>query len=112
MIKERREYSRIEVSWPVSIIASQGLIDGEVRNICFEGALIRCSELADFDEALELSIAIPEQDYLPISASAEIVWSRTDDSEDRSFKPICDLGVRFVEISEEDLRLLSNTVLF
>lgn len=111
MDKEKREYSRVEVSWPVSIIASKGLVEGEVKNICFEGALIRCSELADVDEALELNIVIPEQDYLSISVGVEIVWSKTHESEDRS-QTTYDLGVRFVEISEEDLQLLSNTVLY
>ena len=111
MDRERREYSRVEISWPVIIISSKGLIDGEVKNICFEGALIRCSELADVHETLELNTVIPEQDYLSISAGVEIVWSRTLEGEDRSHTRY-DLGVRFVEISEEDLQLLSNTVLY
>ena len=112
MERERRDYSRVEVCWPASIIASHGLIDGEVKNICFEGALIRCRDLAEVDDVLELNIVIREQDQLSISASAEKVWSRIHQSRDMSPTPASDLGVRFVEISEDDLRLLSNTALY
>jgi hypothetical protein len=56
--EQRREHSRVEVCWPMSIFRSQGPIEGEVRNISLTGALIRCLEIPDPDEALRLGIEI------------------------------------------------------
>ena len=109
MERERREYSRVEVSWPVSVLTAQGIIDGEVRNISFGGACIKCQELPNPDEALDLNILIPEQDYSSVSANAEVVWSKTDDTNTSS--PPSQLGIRFLDISDEDLRLISRTAL-
>jgi hypothetical protein len=76
----------------MSIFRSQGPIEGEVRNISLTGALIRCLEIPDPDEALRLGIEIDIQDY---------------DSDYYSYL----LGVHFTEISEKDLRFLASRIL-
>ena len=103
--RERRQYSRVELSWSASINTAQGLIIGEIKNISQSGALIHCRELPNPDEAFELTIEIPEY-VLPILASAKIV--RLDTHISNSGSPSYDLAVRFLKISEEDLRLLSH----
>ena len=107
--RERREYSRVEVSWPVGMLTSAGLIEGEVKNISFEGAGIQCRELPEIDGSLDLDMLIPEKDNTSVSASVGIIWSKTDESGDAA--PLVYLGVRFLEISDEDMRLVSRTAL-
>ena len=107
--RERRVYSRVEVSWPVGMLTSEGLVEGEVKNISFEGAGIQCRELPKIDEPLDLDMLIPEHDHSSVSASVEVIWSRTYESGDAS--PLANLGVRFLEISDEDMKLVSRTAL-
>ena len=107
--RERRDCSRVEVSWPVGMLTSAGLIEGEVKNISFEGAGIQCRELPKIDESLDLDILIPEKDNTSVSASVGIIWSKTYESGDAS--PLANLGVRFLEISDEDMKLVSRTAL-
>jgi hypothetical protein len=107
--RERREYSRVEVSWPVGMLTSEGLIEGEVKNISFDGAGIQCKEAPKIDESLDLDMLIPEQDHSSVSASVEVIWSKTIEGGDAS--PLANLGVRFLEISDEDMKFVSRTAL-
>ena len=61
--KEKREYSRAEVEWPVDISAAQGLIQGTIKNMSLGGAYIHLEELPNMDENIHLSIEIPEHRY-------------------------------------------------
>ena len=89
---QKRKHPRAEVSWPVSVITSQGLFDGEIKNISKGGALIQCRDLPEVDKSLELSINIPDH-LLSVSATVEKVRLNIDES-DISL-PTYDLAVRF-----------------
>lgn len=105
--QEKREHSRVEVTWPVSIITAKGLIKGEIKNISRGGALIHCRELPETDESFELSIEIPDH-LLTISAKVEKVRLNIDDSE-KAF-PSYDLAVRFLGINMDERRVLYNAI--
>jgi hypothetical protein len=105
----RREYSRIEVSWPVSIFTSAGLIDGRVKNISIGGALIKCKSLPELDETFNLTIEIPQ--YLfPVTAKVKKVRLNIYDDEDSSESPSYDLAVRFVDMSEDDSKVFHEAI--
>jgi c-di-GMP-binding flagellar brake protein YcgR len=108
MAEQRREHSRVEVSWPMSIFRSQGPIEGEVRNISLTGALIRCLEIPDPDEALRLGIEILEHSHV-MFATAETVRLDIQDYDSDYYSYL--LGVHFTEISEKDLRFLASRIL-
>lgn len=102
-----REYSRVEVSWPVILHTAEGLIDGELKNASVEGALIHCQRSVEINEPFEVSIELPGS-VLPILATVEIVRSYTHNSSTTS--PSCDLAVRFLEMSEEGRRIFCTAV--
>jgi hypothetical protein len=105
----RREFSRIDVSWPVSIFTSAGLIDGQVKNISIGGALINCKSLPDLDEAFNLTIEIPH--YLfPVAAKVKKVRLNIYDSEDSNESPSYDLAVRFMDMSEDDSKVFHAAI--
>jgi c-di-GMP-binding flagellar brake protein YcgR len=106
--EQRREHSRVEVSWPVSIFSSQGPLEGEVRNISLTGALIRCLEIPDLDEAVRLGIEIGEHRHV-IFATAEAVRLDIQDYDSDYYSYL--LGVHFTEISEKDRRFLASRFL-
>jgi hypothetical protein len=108
MAKQRREHSRVEVSWPMSIFSPKGPIDGEVLNISLTGALIRCLEIPDPNEALRLGIEIWEHRHV-MFATAETVRLDIQDCDSDYYSYL--LGVNFTEISEKDLRFLASKFL-
>ena len=105
----RREYSRIDVSWPVSIFTSAGLIDGHLKNISIGGALINCKSLPDLDETFNLTIEIPHYCF-PVSAKVKKVRLNIYDSEDRNESPSYDLAIRFMDMSEDDSKVFHEAI--
>ena len=109
MEHSRREYARIEVSWPVSIFTSEGLIDGQIRNISISGALINCKSLPNLDETFNLTIEIPQY-FFPVAARVKKVRLNIYDSEDSNESPSYDLAVRFMDMSEEDSKVFHEAI--
>ena len=106
--KEKREYSRAEVEWPVNISTAQGLIQGKIRNMSLGGAYIHVEELPKMDENLNLSIEIPEHHYA-VFATGETIRFEVNSSENT---PVYyGLGVRLKDMVEDDLEFLFSTVL-
>jgi hypothetical protein len=105
----RREYSRIEVSWPVSIFTSTGLIDGLIKNISIGGALINCKSLPDLDETFNLTIEIPHY-FFPVAAKVKKVRLNIYDSEESDESLSYDLAVRFMDMSEEDSKVFHEAI--
>lgn len=109
MEKCRREYARIDVSWPASIFTAAGLIEGQVRNISIGGALINCRTLPNLEETFHLAIEIPS--YLfPVAAKAKQVRLNVYDSEEGSASPSYDLAVLFLDMSEEDRKVFHEAI--
>ena len=106
--KVKREYSRVEVSWPDTILTAQGPIEGETKNISFRGALIILRELPDLNGPLRLAMEIPNEQHA-ILATVELIRLDIDDIGNDS--PSYALGVRFRDISEYDLQFLASAVL-
>jgi hypothetical protein len=106
--KKAREYARAKVSWPLSLLTAQGPVEGEVRDISLTGALIHCRELPDPDKPIPMAIEIPEQRH-SIFATREMI--RLDIEGAETDQPSFLLGVRFADISDDDLGFLSQKVL-
>ena len=106
--REKREYSRAEVEWPVNISAAQSLIQGTITNMSLGGAYIRLEELPNMDENLSLSIEIPEHQYAVFVTGKAIRFEINS----RENTPVSyGLGVRLKDVAEDDLEFLSTTVL-
>ena len=105
----RREYSRIDVSWPVSIFTSAGLIDGRIKNISIGGALIICKSLPDLDETFNLTIEIPHY-FFPVAAKVKKARLNIYYSEDSDESPSYDLAVHFMDMSEDDSKVFHEAI--
>ena len=105
--QEKRSHSRVEVTWPVNILTSRGLVEGEIKDISKGGALIHCKKLPETDRTLELNIEIPDH-LMKISATVEKVRLNIDDT-DKVF-PSYDLAVRFLGIDIDQRRNLYKAI--
>jgi hypothetical protein len=105
---KKREYSRLPVSWPISILTTAGPISGEIRNISLTGALVYCRQLPDPKHFHRLSIEIDKYAHMML-LTVEMI--RLDVVYVDYHGPIYSIGTRFVEIDENDLEFLSTRVL-
>ncbi len=97
---ERRTYPRAEIRWPVTIESARGTIEAKLRNLGIGGAYIHCEEAPDPGERITLTIRPPESSALKVIA--EVMWAG---------KVLAlGMGVRFVEMSDEDRQFISDAV--
>ena len=105
---DKRHYARFEAAWPVRAKTDQGTIEGEVRNICPDGALIQCRELPQASSSFLLEIEISEHRY-SIFPTVKLIHFEVDESEDSSLS--YRVGVKFEKLSSKDRVLLNNAIL-
>jgi c-di-GMP-binding flagellar brake protein YcgR len=105
--EEKRKFPRAEVTWPVTLLTSQGPIQGKVMNISLGGAFVQCNEQPDFNETFRMIINIPHPRQF-IRATARMARSNIYDPDHAD--ELIGIGVRFVEISDEDRQYIREVV--
>ena len=103
----RRKHPRVDVEWPVTMMTPEGEMDGTIANISAGGAYIRCGTLLSKNDLFILAILIQDRDECWIGA--EVVWIDIPLSPEAEPIPV-GMGIRFTNLSAEDLRFLTDTV--
>ena len=88
---ERRLRPRVEVRWPVTMLTSEGSMQGETRDISMQGAFIYCERPLALSERFVLSVKAPATS---MQVMAQVVWA-SNSSLDKKNKP-AGMGVRFI----------------
>lgn len=96
--EEKRERSRLTVSWQASMETPQGTIQVKLKNISHSGAFVVCPEPMALNEKVKMVIEAPNLDPFPLQA--EVIWSNIHVPEDRIVHR--GMGIRFVENTEEE----------
>jgi c-di-GMP-binding flagellar brake protein YcgR len=99
---ERREKSRMYVTWPITVITDQGTIEGESVNITASGVFVRCKQALKENETYQIIIRLPNKKQVLLKG--KLVWSNLN-GEERS-DAFADMGFSFVKVEEQDQRLL------
>jgi tetratricopeptide (TPR) repeat protein len=98
---DRRKYPRAEIDWPITLKTTiEGVTRAQLGNLSAGGAYIHCDKTRNPGELIVLLIKPPDRQSLEIRA--EVVWTGN------TFPP--GMGVRFLEISENDCRFLHDVV--
>jgi len=101
----RKKYLKAGVKWYVSAQSAERYVDGVTKEISSRQAYILCKKPFRLNEIVEVIIVAPER-YLEFKA--EVVWSNIygydDDITPRG------MGVRFLRISEEDQKYISDMI--
>lgn len=107
MKRDRREYSRVEVSWQVIMLTSKHPIAGEIKNISIDGALIICKELPSEGESFSLIIQMPnsQQTFRVVVEQIRLNINNSDTS-----LYSYDMAVRFVDLPEDECKMLSYAI--
>ncbi len=102
---EKRKLPRIEVRWPVTMIAEKGSVEGEARNITVEGVFIHCMERLSLNETYRLLIKPSGE---KIEVMGKLLWSNLDSAADRD--SLMGMGFCFVKASDGDRELLREAI--
>ena len=101
--KEKRVRPRAEISWPVSAQIGAISMRGETKNISTQGAYVCCHKPLRLKKIFDMVIDAPEK---TIHIKAEVVWTNMHGPDDKTNPN--GMGVRFIDISEEDRRLIAQ----
>ncbi len=105
MAIEKRQYPRVEVAWPVTVVTPDGLVIGRTQNLSLVGTLILCPEVPELLYNFRLFFRPAEHQLL--IATAERVWSSTFVSDNCMSHA---MGVRFTYIPDHDYRLIDEAI--
>jgi hypothetical protein len=95
--------SKPVLKWHVSAQIGGAVIHGETKKINLSGAFIRCRNPLNLNEVFDMVVDTPEK---PLNIRAEVIWSNIYGPDDRITPR--GMGVRFVNISSDDRRLLAR----
>lgn len=105
MIADKRQYPRVEIAWPVTLMTPYGPVGGTTRNLSLGGACIRLAEMPELEEVFRLVIRPAEQQLLP--ATAELVWSETLMGDTSVFQG---MGLNFKYIAESNIEFMNKAI--
>jgi Tfp pilus assembly protein PilZ len=91
-VTEKRKYPRIQVRWPVSILAADELRQGKMEDISLGGAFIRCEKPPRPNEKVLLNYRDHSKEMQVI---AQVAWTNHE-SEGSRDKP-AGIGVKFLQ---------------
>ena len=103
---ERRKAPRINVNWPISIITSQGMIEGESRNITPSGIFIHSKKKLPEDEVYQMIIKLPNGKQIIVKG--QMMWSNLNGREDTG--ALVDMGFSFIKMSAQDQKVLRTVI--
>ena len=103
---EKRKMPRINVNWPVTIITSQGTIEGESRNITPSGVFIHCKKKLPEDKVYQMIIKLPNGKQIVVKG--QMMWSNLNGREDTGV--LVDMGFSFIKMSEQDQKVLRTVI--
>jgi hypothetical protein len=103
---EKRKALRINVSWPITIITSQGTIEGESRNITPIGIFIHCKKKLPKDEVYQMIIKLPNGKQIIVKG--QMMWSNLNGREDTG--SLVDMGFSFIKMSDQDRKVLRTVI--
>jgi len=103
---ERRIAPRINVNWPVTIITSEGMIEGESRNITPSGVFIHCKKKLPEDEVYQMIIKLPNGKQIIVRGQR--VWSNLNGRDDTG--SLVNMGFSFIKMSDEDQKVLRTVI--
>ena len=106
MARERRKYTRAEISWPLTIMTSDGPREGETKNIGAGGALISCMYPLPLHEKVCVILKIPNRD--PVVINTMVVRSNISQKYKQSTRP--NLALYFIELTKQELQLLYSEI--
>jgi len=97
---------RINVNWPITFITSQGMIEGESRNITPSGIFIHCKKKLPENEVYQMILKLPNGKQIVVKG--QMMWSNLNGREDTGV--LVDMGFSFIKMSDQDQKVLRTVI--
>lgn len=107
MEREKRQYPRARLNWPVSIHIDEEAFERATVNISPNGASICGLSPLELHEVVGLTVLSPDR---PIKSKARVVWSRSKVPQGAGEDMPRGMGVEFIKISDEDRVFISSFI--
>ena len=104
--REKRNKTRLQVKWPITIYTKKGPVKGESRNITTAGIFIRCEKELRLNEVCRMRIRPPQKQSVEVEG--KLIWSNLEGLDSNS--PYSGMGFSFIKCSDEDLRRLDKVI--
>jgi len=102
---EKREYTRIKVRWPITVVTDDSAIEGETRDITPVGMFINCKEPLALNQTYRIAVIPPNHQSIDITC--KVLWSNLYSSDAGN---TYGTGFCFVKVSDEDSHLLRDVL--
>ncbi len=103
---ERRQQTRYEVRWPVTVFADDDKITGETVGISVSGMSICCEKPLHMDRIYRILILPPDHHIIEIAGRT--IWSNLYGVDDDD--ATVGMGICFIEISENDRDFFNDMI--
>jgi hypothetical protein len=103
---ERREFPRVRVKWPVSVITENATIQAETRNITVNGIFILSKDLLRLNETFPLHISPPNRQHIEVTGMVIRSDHQAFDERNISYGS----GICFVSVSDRDRHFLKDVI--
>jgi Tfp pilus assembly protein PilZ len=107
MLKQEQRFApRVKLRWPVTMLNSQGQIEGNIENVSSKGAFVSCKEVPPLEEGFLMVIRAPEHTIMNLNG--KVVWSTVLDSSEGD--PLFGVGVQFTRMSADNRQVLHKMI--
>lgn len=103
--EDQRAHPRANLKWPVSLERGGEVTEGVTKDISEGGAYVCCATPLVPKEIFEMVINAPDK---PLNVKVKVVWSNTYGLDDKITPR--GMGVRFLNITGEDRRVIAKAV--
>lgn len=103
---ERREFPRVRVKWPVSVVTDNATIQAETRNITVNGIFILSKDPLRLNETFPLHISPPNRQAIDVTGTVIRSDHQAFDERNISYG----MGICFVRVSDEDRHFLEDLI--
>ena len=104
-LEDQRLHPRVNLRWPVSLEFGGEVAEGTTKDISEGGAYVCCATPLGLKQEFSMVINAPEKQ---LNVKAEVVWANTYGFNDEITPR--GMGVRFMNISGEDRRIIARAV--
>jgi uncharacterized protein (TIGR02266 family) len=103
---ENRQLQRMEINWPVTLEALEGVMRARTKDISLGGAFVICDNPLPLGMQFRLTIGLPGGQNLTLTS--EVIWSNANVPEERIV--FRGMGVRFIKNSPEERGILDSAL--
>ncbi len=104
--KDRRQFARVEIRWPATVITSNTQVQVETEDISQVGVSLSCRESLPLGQEFRLEIHPPNRQ--PLIVTAKTVWTEVINSAGVLHRFL--VGAEFEYISESDIRFIDQII--